>query len=190
MRNLVAVWYLGGLLILSACTDEPPFPNKTAGPITAEPWSTQDRATNVQDWDRVAQKIAAAMQQRGLLAAPPAGAAGPPFYLHPMEESPFLGEVSVALAAEILQHHGRVATSPDGAITIDLAADIVSWGSRRDDDPYRQRTEVVWTASILSGNELSMVVREPIYIFASDVSLYGTFSRPVRQLHYSTQAAQ
>lgn len=59
---------LGGAVALAAaCSAEPPTILKTLPPIASEAWVPQDIATNVQDWDRAAKRIADGLEVNGLL---------------------------------------------------------------------------------------------------------------------------
>jgi hypothetical protein len=167
-----------------------------------EGWAHQDQATHIQDWDRIGRIIADAIppgpgapesasstvsvgyQQESL--------AGRYFHVQADQHTAFLNEVQETLKAEILRRRGRLAAPQDGAEEIALGADVVTWGSRRRAEPDRIRTEAVWHASFTSGGRTLMVVREPIYIFASDLPLYTDTSeagraltRVVRPLRYA-----
>ena len=54
--NLAAIG--GAVALVAACSAEPPTIMKTLPPVASEAWVPQDIATNVQDWDRAAKRIA------------------------------------------------------------------------------------------------------------------------------------
>lgn len=191
---------VGGAILLTACAPQPGLPPKIVGLPIAENWVQQDQATNVQDWDRAAGKIADAMQNKGLLATAPSPhgihgispATTGPIYVDSRQRSTFIREFTDALKSEILRRNGVVSTSPLGSQVIELDVDIVPWGSRLIRDPDRVRTEAVWKASLVSQGRVLMNIREPFYILASDVPLYTDFSqdfgplaRAARPLRYA-----
>ncbi len=185
MLKIVAALCIGTTVLLAACSDEPTTPSKLVGPLTLQNWASQDQATNVQDWHRMAQKIADAMQARGLLGAAPNGpgsVAVQSFYVRADQNTPFAHQLSQALRAEILRRQGLLTMSAGRGDVIDLGVDIVIWGSRVRSDPQRIRSEAVWHATINSQNNVVMTIQEPFYIFSSDVPLYVETSRPDPEL--------
>jgi len=144
---LKVAFYLcvGGVFFLAGCTDEPLRTQKMFGMMTMQNWAEQDRATNVQDWHRMAQKIADAMQARGLIAVAPvmsprqvhSAPVQQSFYVHSEQNTPFVRELSQALKTEIMQRGGSVAASSSRAQIVDLGVNVVSWGSRAKSEPER-----------------------------------------------------
>jgi hypothetical protein len=180
MSRVASGFCVSGIVFLIGCTDEPLRAQKMPGPTTVQNWAQQDQATNVQDWHRMAQKIADAMQARGLLAAPTDRSSGvtrsatvpQPFYVHSGQNTPFVRELGLALKTEILQRGGSLATYSSSAQIIELGVNVVAWGSRVRSDPERLRAEAIWFASINSQDRVVMTIQEPFYIFASDIPHY------------------
>lgn len=181
---------VGGIVLLIGCTDEPLRAQKMFGPMSMHNWAEQDRATNVQDWHGMAQKIADGMQARGLLAAAPNMSSSPaynavvqrPFFVRSDQNTPFVRELGQALKTEIMQRGGLIAASDTRAQIIDVGVNVVSWGSRLNSNPDRLRTEAVWFASINSQNNMLMTIQEPFYIFDSDIPLYAQTIDPGQQI--------
>jgi hypothetical protein len=160
--------------------------------ITAEKW--QDVATNVQDWDRAAAKIAKGLEDAGMFPSPQSPAAARnAFFIKTQQHSTFLSQLQGALETEITNRGGTISASAGGAFRIDLRVDVVQWGSGL----YLfggPRFEAVWQATMMSGDRIVLSFREPFYISGSDVSLYQIVSRPdedlarnARRLRYMTQ---
>ena len=177
--------FLMPLVALVGCAPQPPQIVKALPPSAFETWTPQETVTNVQDWDRVATKIADGLQAGGLLRSPPtvtAGAVagaiafdqalvasqphGHAFSANYDRNSMFLRQVDGALENEII---GRGGTTGD--MHVDLAVGIVPWGSRLDSHPYTPRYEGVWQAKVQVGDKV-MSFREPFYMLASDLGLY------------------
>jgi len=179
-----------GMLFLISCTDEPLRTQKMFGKMSMQNWAEQDRATNVQDWHRMAQKIADAMQARGLLAGAPVMSPSEVhsvpvpqrFYVGSEQNTPFVRELGQALKTEILQRGGSLAASSSRAQVVDLGVNVVSWGSRAKSEPERVRTEAVWIASITSQDRVLMTLQEPFYIFDADIPQYVQINNPGQQL--------
>jgi hypothetical protein len=193
--------------VLAACAVQPPQIVKTA-PISSkhETWAPQEVATNVQDWDRVAVKIADGLQNNGLLTGQNGqlisrnnlrvsqltstatdAAAGLPaveqdlvgnqsrryvFLVKPTHNSVFLHQLTGAVENEVINRGGPVAD-----MNVDLTVDVVPWGSRLQSQPYEQRREAVWQATVTVGDKI-MSFREPFYISPSDVGLYAQLPPP------------
>jgi hypothetical protein len=181
---------------IAACSPEPPAVMKALPPLTIETWAPQDLATNVQDWDRAAAKIASSLVANGLLPElrQPGTTPSERFFLHAENGSPFLKQLRGALETDITMRGGTVTDFPAGAVTIDLGVDIVEWGSRLSAQPGLLRREAVWQAKVMSGNQIALSIREPFYIFPSDEPLYQTGLMPdealamsARPLRYTTQ---
>lgn len=181
MSRVASCFAFSGAVVLAACADEPMRSDRAAGLATLHHWTSQDQATNVQDWHRMARKIADAMQIRGLLNAEPPGTSAAAtqatfsqqaFYVRSDQNTPFARELSRALRTEILQRKGLLATSATGAQVVDLGADVVVWGSRARSDPARVRAEGIWYATLSSPDRVLMTVQEPFYVFGSDVHHY------------------
>ena len=91
----------GAVALVAACSAEPPTIMKTLPPLTSEAWAPQDIATNVQDWDRAAKRIADGLEVSGLLVgrSPAEGqsqsqaAAGHTFFLRVQQDSQFLRQL-------------------------------------------------------------------------------------------------
>jgi len=123
--------HLGALaaatLALAACT-QPPIALKGA--------RSQQSATSVRDWDRVAERITAELTQRGMLLVPQPGAAPSPppwgpYYIHVVTPgSSFLQEVATTLKTDITNRGGTIARVPDGAVVINLQVDYLKHGPR------------------------------------------------------------
>jgi hypothetical protein len=158
--------------------------------MTMQNWTQQDQATNVQDWHRMAQKIADSMQDRGLLAATSAAPLGNThpvlvqhaFYVRSNQNTPFTRELSQALKTEILRRGGIVAMSGNTAQVVELGVNVVAWGSRVRSDPQRNRTEAIWSASISSQDRIAMSIQEPFYIFTADIFQYIQTGDPGQRL--------
>ena len=63
-------WVLLGSVaaLVSACSPQPPTIMKALPAAASEAWAPQDVATNVQDWDRAAKRIADGLEDHGMLA--------------------------------------------------------------------------------------------------------------------------
>lgn len=198
----VTVWVASGAaVLLSGCAPQPPAVLKVGLPLPLEPSGVQDVATNVQDWDRVAQKIADELSASGILPARPGVNCNAPdlstlhdvFYVHVQQESAFLQQATGALEAEITCRGGAIATSPAGSYVIDLRVDVVRWGSRSTFQPDVLRREAVLNASIVLGDRV-LVAKRAFYIYDSDIPLYENvpdageaFAGLAHPLRYSTQ---
>lgn len=189
MRRVASLLAAVGLLATTGCTDQPLAAPRVFGPVTFQTWAQQDQANSVQDWHRMALRIADSMQARGLLpvAEVESGGAPPPaFFVRPAQETPFVQELSRALKTELLRRQALLAASPNGALVVDIGANVVVWGSRAVSDPDRLRTEGVWYASLSTGNRILMTVQEPFFIAPSDISQYVQVpTRLARTLRYS-----
>jgi hypothetical protein len=192
---------------LAACAVQPPQIAKTAPfPPKFETWAPQEVATNVQDWDRAAVKIVDGLQNNGLLMGqngqlhndlrvsqltstatdattglptfeqnlvgmPSRGHA---FSVKLAHNSVFLRQLKGAVENEVIGRGG-----PAADMNIDLTVDVVSWGSRLHSQPYKQRCEAVWQATVTNtAGDKIMSFREPFYIFAYDVGLYAQLPPP------------
>jgi hypothetical protein len=184
---------------LMACSPQPPVIMKALSLPVIETWALQDLATNVQDWDRAAAKIAAGLTANGLLPGygQPRSPSENRFLLHIQSDSPFLRQLREALETEITARGGTVSDFPAGAVTVELRVDVVAWGSRLSSQPGVPRLEAVWQAKVLSGNQIALSFREPFYIYASDEPLYQTGLLPderlvmtARPLRYSTPCSE
>lgn len=151
----------------SGCTTQPLSTHKMAGPLVMDMWAPQDEATNVQDWHRMARKIVDEAQYVGLLSP------GNMIYVSADQSTPFVRELARAVRTDIIHRGGAVAASPSRAAVLKLDADIVVWGSRATDDPYRNRAEGIWHATVTSGDRVVMAVQEPFYVYASDLNHYA-----------------
>jgi hypothetical protein len=167
---------------------QPPQIVKMAPAIAYETWAPQDFATNVQDWDRAATRIADGLRSNGLLG----GTEPHAFSVKPEQDSMFLRQLSGALKNQIISRGG-----PAFDMTIELTVDVVPWASRPGSAPYVPRREAVWQATAWAGGKV-MSFREPMYIFESDVGLYVLLPPPppsqgqvlastARPLRYSTR---
>jgi hypothetical protein len=198
--NLAAIG--GAVALVAACSAEPPTIMKTLPPVASEAWVPQDIATNVQDWDRAAKRIADGLEVNGLLVGgPPAEgqaqsqtAPGRSFFLQVQQDSQFLRQLKGALETEITSRGGTTSDSPTGSLIMVLSVDVVQWGSRWSWQPGVLRREAVWQAALLSGGKTALSFREPFYIFNSDISLYQRVSAPdevlastARRLQYRAQ---
>ncbi|WP_424140464.1 hypothetical protein [Roseomonas chloroacetimidivorans] len=189
---------VGGAALLAACTDEPLRAQKMFGPVALQNWAQQDQATNVQDWHRIAVKIADQMQNAGLLAAPSSSLndadsvarAQQAFFVRADQDTPFARELSRALGAEILRRQGVLATSPSRAHVVEVGADVVIWGSRLKSDPGRIRAEGIWFATLKSQDRVLLNFQEPFYIFPSDVPNYVHVRDPGQHLARSARPLQ
>lgn len=190
MPRLAQGLCVSGLVVLVSCSDEPLIAQKVIGPMTMQNWTQQDQATNVQDWHRMAQKIADSMQDRGLLATTSETSLGNKhpvlvqhaFYVHSNQDTPFTRELRQALKTEILRRGGVVAMSGNTAQVVELAVNVVAWGSRVRSDPQRSRTEAIWSASINSQDRVIMSIQEPFYIFTADIFQYVQTGDPGQHL--------
>ena len=206
MQSTINWGALSGIsVLLLACSPQPPTPMKTLPAISSEAWAQQDVATNVQDWDRAATKIADELEHNSMLvgklrdsgSAKSRAASGNTFFIRVENDSMFLRQLKAALETEICDRGGATSESPIGAYTIDLRVDVVRWGSRLSSAPDVKRREAVWQATLLSGSKTALSVRQPFYIRDSDVALYEnvpyvpspneTLAQNARQLRYSSQ---
>ena len=196
MRGTVSLVSTIALGATAACTDQPAASPRLPGPSSFQTYVQQDQANNVQDWHRMAQRIADAMQTRGLLTGAEVRsdaltASRPAFFVRSAQQTPFVQELSRALRTELLNRQAPLATSPDGALVIDIAANVVVWGSRARSEPGRVRSEGIWYASLTAGNRILMAIQDPFYISSSDIAHYVQGSdlavpaRFVRSLQYS-----
>jgi hypothetical protein len=185
MTKPLPLFCLTGAALLAACTDEPHRVGRFMALPTVTGWAAQDQATNVQDWQRMSGKIVDGLQSHGLLSsvsiAPGAPAATGPFYISATQNTPFVREIGRAVRNEIIRRGGIVVTSPAGAYVVDLRADVINWGSRAVSNPYRERTEGIWNASIHSGGRVLMEIQEPFHTYASDIPQYVELPSPELQ---------
>ena len=165
---------LAPLVALAGCAPQPPQIVKSLPPPAFETWAPQEFATNVQDWDRVATKVADKLQAGGLLRSPTtvnlvADQPHPRVLVKYEPNSIASREVADAIYSEIVSR-GGLATE----LQVDLAVSIVPWGSRLDLQPYTPRREGIWHATVRLGGtgEMVMSYREPFYVLDSDVGLY------------------
>jgi hypothetical protein len=196
--NWVTLASAGALVI--GCSASPPTPMKTLPAMSSEAWAPQDVATNVQDWDRAAAKIADGLEYNGMLGSrysqshPSSSNPGNTFLLRIQGGSMFLRQLKGAVETEITRRGGTTSDSPNGAIIIDLRVDVVQWGSRLHSEPGVLRRAGVWQAAVLSGNKTALSFRQPFSIYDSDLPLYQQTSsldqalaRTARPLHYGIQ---
>lgn len=185
------------LVAVVGCASQPPQIVKTLPPPAFETWEPQELITSVQDWDRVAAKIADSVQANGLLRSPPmvAGSAttgvvvfdqslvrsqprGHAFSANYDHYSTFSQQVVNALENEVYRRGGAV-----GDMHVDLAVNIVPWGSRLDSQLYTPRREGVWQATVRVGDQRVgeqrvMSFRAPFYVLDSDIGLYVQLPAP------------
>jgi len=171
--------------VTAGCTDQPNAAPRVFGPVSYQIWAQQDQANSVQDWHRMARRIADAMQARGLLmladaSAVAAPAAQPTFFVRPTQQTPFVQELSRALKTELLRRQASLATSPSGAFVVDIAANVIVWESRARSHPDEVRSEGIWYASLTSGDRILMTVQEPFFISSSDIAQYVQMPAPIR----------
>jgi hypothetical protein len=103
----------------------------------------------------------------------------PPYYINVVAQgSTFLEEVRQSIEHELLFRNLPVARSPDGATVINLDVDVVQWGTAA----AGPDTELVWHASILVGDQVTMKGREVLYVSANDVPLYTGSGASVPQV--------
>ena len=108
---------------------QPPYIAKIAPAIAYEIWAPQDLATNIQDWDRVAAKIADGLQSNGLLGGSELHA----FVVKPKQTSMFLLDNSAdALNDQIIKR------GVPFDMTIELTVAVVPWASRLSSEPYNR----------------------------------------------------
>jgi hypothetical protein len=124
---------LAPLVALAGCAPQPPQIVKSLPPPAFETWAPQEFATNVQDWDRVATKVADKLQAGGLLRSPTtvnlvADQPHPRVLVKYEPNSIASREVADAIYSEIVSR-GGLATE----LQVDLAVSIVPWGSCRGD---------------------------------------------------------
>jgi hypothetical protein len=182
-RNLLRSPFLVPLVALVGCAPQPPQIVKTLPPMAFEPWAPQEFATNVQDWDRVATKIADKLEAGGLLRVSTTvnlvtGQPRPQLSVHYDPSSTASRQVADAIYNEIINRGGLVTD-----VQVDLKVSIVSWGSRLDSQLYSPRREGVWLATLRIGQtgetgEYVMSYREPFYVLDSDVGLYVQLPAP------------
>ena len=179
------------LVAVVGCAPQPPQIVKALPPPTLETWAPQEFVTSVQDWDRVATKIADGLQANGLLRSSPmvtdsaaTGAVvfdqtlvgsrprGHAFSATYDSHSMFLRQVNGALENEVIRRGGSA-----GDMHVDFTVSVVPWGSRLDSQPHTPRCEGVWQATVQVGDKM-MSFREPFYILDSDAGLYVQLPTP------------
>jgi hypothetical protein len=187
---------LTSLIALAACSSPQPQPPqivKLAPTAPAsETWASQEAVTNVQDWDRMAARIAHSLQNEGFLVSRATSTAnrvevasaapGAAAFEHSLTfEQPRTHRVSVNVGnnsmflrqlRSALQHEIIRRGDPANDINVDLSVGVVSWGSRLHSQPYEPRLEAVWQATVTVDGKPTASFREPFYIFASDFGLY------------------
>ncbi len=166
--------------------NQPPQVAKMWPPLQVEMWRPQDEATNVQDWERAARRVAEGLEAAGMLPGWRPGGAGEaarpggevPFMIRVSQDTAFLEQMKGALQAEIIGRRGSVTVSPQRAFVIDLKVDVIRWGSRAVVEPHVPRREAVWSATITSGTSVLVAFRAPFYIHESDIPLYAQVVTP------------
>ena len=194
---------------LAACTVQPHPPQiaKTAPfPAKLETWEPQESATNVQDWDRAARKIADGLQNNGLLmgqngqigsnsdlrvsqlttTATDVTPGLPTFEQnvvgkqpsgHSFSFSPTPNSVFLHQMKSAVENEVVSRGGPVADMNVNLTVDVIPWGSPLHSEQYEQRVEAVWQATVTVGDK-KMSFREPFYISASDVGLYAQLPPP------------
>jgi hypothetical protein len=191
-RNLLKYAFLVPLAAVVGCASQPPQIVKTLPPPAFETWAPQDSSTNIQDWDRVATRIADGLQARGLIHSsstaddPPATAPvvfnatvvgtqplGHSVTYNYDHNSTFSQQVVNALDYEVDRRGGAIDN-----MHVDLEVSIVPWGSRLDSQPYTPRREGVWQATVQVGSNHPTSFREPFHILNSDIGLFVELPPP------------
>lgn len=132
--GLALLFRLAGLVAIAATV--PLLAACSLPAVAPKPPGFQESGIAVRDWDRVAQRIAAALVDRGLLSrqATVLGVPSPvggPLYIHVTTHgSTFLESVRTSLQTEILARGGTLSRTSANAVVLNLGVEVVQWGSR------------------------------------------------------------